>query len=100
VLSYGPPLIVVVGRRDAGDEMGDASPPRGQTSPAKRSAAWAAAFRRAVKLLEQRGIIEFPGLVPLAHDEIDVAMHLADGLYLSDRKRQRRFGRLTSVALR
>jgi hypothetical protein len=58
------------------------------------SVEWGASFSRAVRSLVRSGILEFPALVPLVDDEVGVAHHLADGIYLiGPNDRQRRFGR-------
>lgn len=60
---------------------------------------WDAAFSRALRTLEKRGVIEFPSIVKLMIDDGGFAQHdLADGVYMDAHRTQRRFARLKDSA--
>jgi hypothetical protein len=62
-------------------------------------AKWQRRFYRAWRRLSDCGLIEFPSLVPFAGDYTGRAMHLADGLYLSLNRSDRRYARLVENAV-
>ncbi len=67
-----------------------------ELSPGRYARGHAAMFSRALRTLEKRGVIEFPSMVPLSRDEVRIAEHLSDGLFLLDPPRYR-FARLNGA---